>query len=687
MNEHERRPYPWLDRLAQAPEVLPGLVALGVIVFWTASDGGVFATDSYPGALILLGLLAVTIYAFRAQLPGLPRVTMLALALLAVFVLWNFISIAWADDQGAAWDGANRCLLYLSAFAVFAIPPWRAGAGALVLGVYALAIAGLGAITLLQAAGSAHPLDYIVAQRFAKPLGYHNANAAAFSLAFFPALFLGSRRETPWPIRGLLLAASAVLFQLALLPQSRGWLIAFPIALLVYLVIVPGLTRNLIALAPVALVCGLTAPTMLDVFDTVTSQGDLHHALTDARSAMLIGAGILFAVGALLGLADRATELPDRVVRVGNRAVLVLAGIAALAGAVVAISVIGNPVSWANDRWHDFKRGEFEHSFSGSRLGQGLGSNRYDYWRVAADEFTANPLAGVGSDNFAEDYVRDRHSQDEPAYPHNVPLQILSETGVIGALLFGSFAVFSLIGVGRVRLGATDLLARGVAGVAAVVFVYWLLHSIGDWFWAFPALTAPAFAFLGMGMRLGAARPPATGPSWGRWRLPAAVAGIAIGVIAAVSLFLPWAAAVDVKKATDSWGASPTAAFDRLNQARDLNFLSAQPDLVAGAIASQLGDRQRMRSAFERALQRDPRNWYATLELAALDGIEGDSPAALQRLDRVSQLNPREPLTATVRQGVVSGHPVKLQTLDHAFLERYCRTLGRHAAARGGGCT
>ena len=67
------------------------------------------------------------------------------------------------------------------------------------------------------------------------------------------------------------------------------------------------------------------------------------------------------------------------------------AGVAALTGAVVAISVIGNPVSWAGDRWSDFKEGRFEYERGGSRLGEALGSNRYDFWRVAADEFEDSP--------------------------------------------------------------------------------------------------------------------------------------------------------------------------------------------------------------------------------------------------------------------------------------------------------
>jgi O-Antigen ligase len=674
----------WIAAVARSPELIPGVAALAVFLFWATAQGGVMATDSYPGALFLLGVLSATLYAFRARLSRLPLV---AIALLGGFALWNFLSIAWADDQGAAWDGANRCLLYLTAFAIFALPPWGPRGAAALVGLYAVGIAVIGGTVLLKAADSANPLEYFIAGRFAEPTGYHNANAALFTSAIFPAVFLASRRETPWPARGLMLASAGVLFQLALLPQSRGWLIATPLALLAYLVLVPGLVRSLTMFFPLAIVLALTAPPVLDVFDTSDDPSVLGPALDDARAAILLAAAALFVIGCLTGIADRRLEPSSQIAVSGNRAMLGAAGVIALAGMIVAISIIGNPVSWAGDRWSDFKEGRFEYrTGGGSRLGEGLGSNRYDFWRVAADEFKNYPVIGVGSENFAQDYVRERDSDEEPTHPHNLSLRILAQTGVVGAALFVGFLVATLIGVGRTRLRSSDPLARGIGGLAAVVFVYWFAHSTGDWFWAFPALSAPVFAWLGLGMRVGADRGLPATPTWGNdWERPVAVAAVAVVVFAALSLALPWTAAVDTEKAAETWGANPNAAYDRLDRAADLNFLSANPYLVEGAIASRLDQPRRMRIAFGRALDRDPHNWYATLELAALDAIEGDTQSALERLQRVSELNPRERVTDQVRQGMLSGTPVSLETLDAIFLERYCQRLGREVGP--GGCT
>ncbi|MBA2545599.1 MAG: O-antigen ligase family protein, partial [Solirubrobacterales bacterium] len=679
-------------------ELAPGIAALAVLLIWVTQDGGFFPTAYYPGALFLLGLLVATGYAYRAALEQLPRAVLLSIGLLAAFALWNYLSIAWADNQGIAWDGANRCLLYLTVFTIFILPPWRPASGATLLGFYVLGVTAIGAVTLLEAASSGDPLEYFIAGRFSEPTSYHNANAALFTSALFPALFLASRREIAWLGRGAMLASAGALFFLALLPQSRGWLIAAPLALIFYVLVVPGRVRSLVVLAPVAVAAVLSAGPAFDVLDAVSEPGALGPALERGRDAMLLAAAALFVVGSLIALIDRRLEPSETTLRAVKRVVGGVAAAGAVAGAVVALAVIGNPVSWVGDRWDEFKGGEFEHDFSGSRLDQGLGSNRYDFWVVAFDEFQASPVVGVGSSNFAADYVRDRESDEEPRHPHNQPLAILSQTGLIGAALFLAFLCASVAALAKGRLRSDSPLARGIAALAAVVLFYWLAHSSGDWFWEFPALSAPVFAWLGLGIRLSAplaataraadrarAERPAIPAPPGRGR-PATTVLVAAGLLAfacTASLAMPWGSAVDVEKAAESWGDDPEAAFDRLDRARTLNFLSERPDLVEGAIASQLGDQERMRVAFERALERDPRNWYARLELAALDAIEGDAKAAQAGLNEVEELNPLEPNIEFVREGVLNENPVPLTELDHSYRERVCRRLGRRTTARG----
>ena len=91
----------------------------------------------------------------------------------------------------------------------------------LVLGLFALGTAAIG--------GHRARLEGVEAfngNRLAAPTGYENASAALFLMAFWPAVALAARPEVHWAARSLLLAAGALLLQLALLAQSRGSLVA-----------------------------------------------------------------------------------------------------------------------------------------------------------------------------------------------------------------------------------------------------------------------------------------------------------------------------------------------------------------------------------------------------------------------------------------------------------------------------
>ena len=172
---------------------------------------------------------------------------LIAIGLLAAFVAWSFASIAWAEVQGTALDGANRSLVYLLVYAVFSIVAWRADSAAIILGLYSVGLAVAGAFVLADAAGSQDAALSLVNGRMAEPTGYPNAVAALFIGGFWPAVHLASRREVPWFLRGLLLAAAGFLVQLALLPQSRASLLVIPFAVVFYLLVTPNRIRAFIS--------------------------------------------------------------------------------------------------------------------------------------------------------------------------------------------------------------------------------------------------------------------------------------------------------------------------------------------------------------------------------------------------------------------------------------------------------
>ncbi|HEU4449426.1 MAG TPA: O-antigen ligase family protein [Gaiellaceae bacterium] len=654
---------------AWAPTVALGALPLGVFLVWAALDGGYRPTAWGPGALGLVGLLVVLLATAPQLLATLPRAGLAALALLGGFTLWTFLSLAWAGDEGEAWDAANRTLLYAAVYGVFLLWPWRARQAAVLLGAYALGVAGIAAATFVRAARADDPYAFFIGGRYVEPVGYVNADCALFLLAFWPAVFLASRRETPWWLRGLFLAAAGFLLQQAVLPQSRGSLFVFPVALALYLLVVPGRTRSLLALGPVLLATLLVRDPLLDVYSAARAE-TLPAALAALEEPLLGSAAALLALGTVYGLVDRFAPLPRDLARVGAWGLGLLTSVAALVAAVVLLAVHGNPVTRAQDAWDEFSAGQtFEES--SSYFGANLGSNRYDFWRVALAEFRDSPVVGIGAGNFAAPYLRERESPEEPLYPHSLPVMVLSQTGAVGALLFAGFLVTALAcaWVGRRR---RSTFGNALAGAAVATFAYFALHGSIDWFWEFPGLAAPAFACLGLagGLERPAAPRRERPRGWTPRRATAAALATLAVVAALASLALPWLAAREIERVAESWRSDPEEAYARLDRARTLNPLSARADLVEGAIALRRDEYDRAEDAFRRALARDGQNWYAELELGVLAALDGRREDSLEHLDRAEELNPLEEAVGIVRSGVRSGDPVDPAVVDRIFLQR-----------------
>ena len=125
-----------------APGAVPALIGVAVLLVLVAlgegSGGGrTFLHDSgftsltwYPAALFLVGLLAVLGFVLPLRLRDVPRPLLAAVALLGAFTAWSFLSMLWADAPAEAWDGANRTLLYLLLFCLFALWPQRGATAA-----------------------------------------------------------------------------------------------------------------------------------------------------------------------------------------------------------------------------------------------------------------------------------------------------------------------------------------------------------------------------------------------------------------------------------------------------------------------------------------------------------------------------------------------------------------------------
>ena len=613
---------------------LPLALALVALVWIAADDGGFESTTWYPAALLVTAVLAVTTLALPdAPLRGAALVAALALG---GFALWSYASILWADDQGAAWHGANLTLFYAVVFLLFASCRPSERVVTVGLTAFAATIAALGLVTVWRASRSEAAADAaLLYGRLSSPTGYANATASLFALSGWLALGLAAARSVPRVARCVALASGGVSFGLCVVAQSRGWIFTAPVVLVVFLVLYPRRLQAAAAAATVALVLAFALPTLLDVF---RAEGVEHPgALADVVVALGVAAAALAAVGAVLPLLD-GLELP----LVVRRALLVV-GVAVAIGGLVAFAARDDPAGRARAGWHQFTQDRNAAS-SGSHF-VGLGSNRYDFWRVGLGEFRQHPLLGVGSDNFAIPYVAERRSDEQPLHPHSLWVRTLSQTGLVGAALLA-------LAVGAALWAVLRRNRRPVQVALVTAFVAWLLHAQGDWLWEMPANGAIAFGLLGIAVGMssrGAASPGgATRRAW-----PWVVVGCT--ALGALALAPPWLSARYEVSALATWQTSPDAAIQDLRRAASLNPLSDRPWVLAGAIASRRDDYAAMRSHFAAAVERNPRNWYSRLELAVAAALTGDRPLSLAEIRRAVALNPNDAVLARVARTIRAG--------------------------------
>lgn len=706
--------------LAEAPGTLPALVAVSVIVYFVSDQGGQPALVWYPGGLILLGALAVSALALPPRLADRPLAVKVAAAGLFAYAVWCALSIVWAHDHAAAWDGANRTFLYLMIFALLASWRQRTVTAATVLGAWALAIGLLALIALVNLNG-ANAIGHVIDARLADPAGYPNATAATFLMAFWPALALASRAELhPW-LRALFAGAATLMAEAALVTQSRGAVYSLPLVAIAYFVLVPSRVRGLLTLLPITAAVAATGPHTIHAIDT------LQHVYTSAQLAtvpgpLLVAACVVALVVLVAAAGERRRPLSTELAARGRRAVGVVAAVLVLVGLLGGLVAVGDPVARARSAWHSFRHAAEPVVQNTGRLGSGLGSQRYDFYRVGIDQFIDHPLLGVGVDNFGQEYLTARQSDETPHYPHSIELRLFSQTGVVGAILALGAVISALVAAAggirrRVWVDGVgwDALAPVVAAGATVGFASWAAHGSFDWFWEFPALGGAAWMLLGLagalapgrgrrpsellptaeeqravelgglapiarsevapvlpaaavpahagsGLDAAGARAERSGPLSGSlW--PRGAVALQIGVLAgcavlAISFVLPYLAAHEVDVAQRVAPANPGAALSDLSRAAALNPLADQAQLTAVSIDVQLGFPSQALTLLTDAIARNGDDGYAWLIRGALESSQGDRLGSLVSLQRALTLNPRDPIGRQALSDALAGRRV-----------------------------
>lgn len=588
-----------------------------------------------PIALLLLAVLLGLVVAR----PAVPRPAALAaLAGLVGLWAWSLVSTSWAESADQAVTEANRWMLYAALLATLLLLLRDDRLGRLLLGVATALVAALGAYLIgVILAGDGASL--FLGARLNEPLGYVNGQGGYLLLGIWPLVAVAERARNH-VLSGAAVAAAVMLAGVVVLTQTRAVVPAVLISAVALLALVPGRERRAWVLVAVGAGLAVLMDPLLDVYDQ--SEGvPAEDVLRDAAARVAI---VAVAVGALWAAARAAVGRaysgsgPPR----GLRAVSIAALSTLVVLAVVAgVAATGNPIRELGDQWDGFTN--LQGGSSDRTRFTSLGGNRYDYWRIAIDQFEDEPLRGMGAGNYDRTYFLERRTSEDIRQPHSIELQTLAELGLVGGLALALFLGGVLWGFGRRALTARrrpEDIGMVVAGGG--IFLTWLVHTSVDWLHLIPGVTG--VALFGAAVLLAPWAGSRAAPGGSVTRRIVVVGAAAIVVFAALHLGRSTLADRALTQGQDALPANPQRALSKAGDSLDLNDEATETYFLAAAAYARLNQYEEARGALLQAARREPHNFLPWALLGDLAVRRGDLRQAERDYGRALELNPRDPV-------------------------------------------
>jgi O-Antigen ligase len=557
-------------------QVAAPLLLIGLALFFGGGpgDGSIFWLGA--GALVATATLLLTV--------GVPRgwPAVLPLAALAV---WCAVSIGWSGLPDRSWDYANRTILYAL---LAAVGLWAAGrTQALSRGLALL----LGVVIVWSLLGKVFPFLYDYGgpdvTRLRGPIGLWNQLALATDYALALALALRGRA-------GTLLAYSAL--AALLLTYSRGGLLTAALVGVAWFCFTDERVESAATLVAAALPAAVVGGIAFALPGVTSDDQSLH---VRWRDGIVFGAVLAF--GAVASLVLRRLPRPDDT-RLLRRAVVAF-GVLAVAGAVVAIAVNGIGSGAVGN--------------GSDRIGSTSSNFRFTWWAQAWHGFTHHVLWGTGAGSFHLLNLRYRKTYlDYTIEPHNLPVQVLAELGLVGLTLLLLSCVLLLRG---------SLRRSGHELALALLLPAFLVHSLVDVDWDFVAVAAPAFVTAGALVGGLPAR---------RMRGFSLLPAFGVALVVLGSLASPWLARRYVDEALTT---SDAHAITLANRAHALDPFLLDPYWTKAGAASTEREAYRQYVLAVRRQPQNPRPWLLAGEYA-MNVL--DCPfAAWQNLERYTELD------------------------------------------------
>lgn len=581
------------------------------------------------------------------------RLGWVAVGLLAGFLVWSVIGLTWTESSERTVGEAARVSTYLAFFLLALGSQGRAATRHAVNGA-ACAIGLVGAVALLS---RLHPQWFGdielykvfggARERLSYPLNYWNLLAALVSMGVPLLLAAATTARTS---AGRAVAAAAVPIQglCVYLTVSRGGLVAFGVAVVVFFALAPDRLPRLLLLAPIA-----AGTALLCV--AAGRRDDLQHNLDTAahlrQGDELLGLVLFVCLGvALLAVAisllDRHTKRPawTRVSRGSAR----LGTIVAILVAAVAFVGAGGP-GWTHDRFEEFKgvnnaSTNVDDAFG--RFASVTGNGRWDYWMAARRAVRGHALDGRGPGTFEFYWARDGTVQGGYVRDaHSLWFQTLEETGYVGLLLVAALFLLALgAGIWRTLRARDPEHRAALAAATASLAVFTVIASL-EWAWQMTVLPAVVFVLVavilrgvpdrGLTLERDAEPPPAPRS------VPVRVGAVAVALVAVVGVAIPTAGVASVRASQAAARRGDLA--QALSKARDAERL--QPYGTTGRLQEALvleraGALDQAVLLARKTTAQEPTNWRLWFVRSRLEARTGHPAAALAAYRRSRSLYP-----------------------------------------------
>ena len=551
------------------------------------------------------------------------------------------LSIAWASDDGGAFEDAIKALAYLGIFALVVVASPRESARSWLLGL-AIGLSVVGAIALFarfEPALFGNPdADLVktipaIGGRLTYPVGYWNGLAAAMAAAGVLLIWFATTGASR--LGRALAGGAAPGVALALwMTGSRGGFAAAALALVILLIAAPARPRLLANLA-------LAAVSAAVLILAVEARHELLHVPIDAKAGPQGDQMLALTLVVLVATAALRYVLDAPVARLRIPRAVGIAAIVAVAVVGVAGLVIVDPIQ----QFDEFKQPPSQAEIaSGAEQGlfRGGGSGRWQFWETAVDAFESKPVAGVGASGFTPYWLEHREYPIVAKRAHSLLFETVAELGIVGlALILGFFGIAAVAGIQRWRraeiVESAPALAVLVVGFAAAAV---------DWTWDVPAVFLPTV--IAAAVLTGPATLPGPGGTatvYGEVRSRRRFArGVVVLLVAWISICAAGLLLLSDHALTQSRARADAGdyagAIDTAQNAIDLEPWAEQPRFQLAYVYSLAGDLPNAKQAIDDAIAKNGDDWELYLFAGRIAQGQGDEAAARMNFARAAELNP-----------------------------------------------